>query len=180
MSAPTPGPWGEFTADPRRPELAGLRAADRDRDVVLRLLGDAYADGRLTREEYDERAGRVAEAKTLGDLRPLMTDLVVATPLPDPAAGDLHRKAVEHWQSQRRQALVGLLIPSTICWLIWVMVGLDGGFGFAWPVFVMLGTGANLVRVQVTRTDLVAEEERRLERRQRKALGSAPERPAEE
>ena len=82
MSAgtPSPVPWGQFTADPRRPESAPLRASDRDRDVVLGVLGEAYADGRLTKEEYDERSDRAAAARTLGDLPALIRDLVPDRP----------------------------------------------------------------------------------------------------
>lgn len=184
----TPAPWGEFTQDPRRPEVAGLRAGDRDRDVVLRVLGDGYADGRLTKEEYDERADLTAATKTLGELTPLISDLVPHTPTPVTAAGrtlattdELHQRAVQRWEAQRRQALTGFLIPTIICWVIWVLTGLggEGGFSpyFAWPLFVMLGTGANLARVLMHRQDIVTEEQRRLEKKQRKALEAHPPRP---
>jgi len=35
--------WDGFDHDPRTPDNAHLRASDRDRDVVLSLLGNAYA-----------------------------------------------------------------------------------------------------------------------------------------
>ena len=60
--------WSRFPHDPRSPENARLRAADRDRDAVNDLLGTAYAEGRLTSEELDERTDRAASAKTLGEL----------------------------------------------------------------------------------------------------------------
>ena len=68
--------WDRFEHDPRRPENAPLRASDKDRDLVHDLLGTAYAEGRLTREELDERADRVNAARTLGELPPLVSDLV--------------------------------------------------------------------------------------------------------
>lgn len=178
---PSPGPWDHFAQDPRRPEAAGLRASDRDRDVVLGVLGEAYADGRLDRMEYDERSGRAAQAKTLGELPALVADLVpdrsprrgtdLATASPD----ELRAMAVRRWESHRRQALTGLLVPSLICWIIWVV----SGAGFPWPVFVMLGTGMNLLRVLINKQDIVDEEQRRLERKQRKAL-EGPQRPDSE
>jgi hypothetical protein len=171
-------PWPEFTQDPRSPEAAGLRASDRDRDVAMGVLTEAYADGRLTREEYDERAGAAAGAKTLGDLPPLLLDLVPQAPspgsrLPTASADALHARAVQHWESQRRQALMGFLIPTIICWAIWVMSALGGGgfdAGFPWPLFVMLGTGAHVARVLMNRQDIITDEQRRLEKKQRKAL----------
>ena len=41
----------------------------------------------------------------------------------------------------------------------------------------MLGTGINLLQVQLRRQDLVAEEQRRLEKKQRKALEARRPRP---
>lgn len=53
-----------------------LRASDADRDQVAQLLGAAYAEGRLTTEEHDERLERVLVARTFDDLIPLTADLV--------------------------------------------------------------------------------------------------------
>lgn len=49
---------------------------------MLRVLADAFADGRLDREEYDERSDRVTRAKTLGELPDVVVDLVAAVPTP--------------------------------------------------------------------------------------------------
>jgi hypothetical protein len=166
-------PWGDFSQDPRRPESAGLRASDSDRDVVLGILGEGYADGRLTKDEYDERAGATSAAKTLGELPVLILDLVpqqqsvvagsgLALATPD----ELQTRAEQKWQAARRSAFTGVLAPSLICWVIWMVAG----FGFPWPLFVTLGTGMNLVRVLTHRQDIVLEERRRLEKKQRKAL----------
>jgi DUF1707 SHOCT-like domain len=66
-----------------------LRASDADREQVATLLSTAYAEGRLTREEHDERVDQLMEAKTFDDLIPITRDLVVigisnavATPQP--------------------------------------------------------------------------------------------------
>jgi DUF1707 SHOCT-like domain len=66
-----------------------LRASDSDREQVATLLSTAYAEGRLTREEHDERVDHLMAAKTFDDLIPITRDLVVvgtpsavATPQP--------------------------------------------------------------------------------------------------
>jgi hypothetical protein len=46
-----------------------------DRDRVASLLREHHAAGRLTAEEFHERMDRALEAKTLGELDELMTDL---------------------------------------------------------------------------------------------------------
>jgi Domain of unknown function (DUF1707)/Cell wall-active antibiotics response 4TMS YvqF len=59
-----------------RPGPRDLRAADVDRDRVISLLAEAAADGRLTADEHAARAQRAYQARTLGDLAILTTDLV--------------------------------------------------------------------------------------------------------
>jgi DUF1707 SHOCT-like domain len=54
-----------------------LRASDADREQVATLLSTAYAEGRLSREEHDERVDQLMEAKTFDDLIPITRDLVV-------------------------------------------------------------------------------------------------------
>jgi hypothetical protein len=52
-----------------------MRASDADRDRYAAILQDAYAEGRLTREEYDERLDVCMRARTYADLEPLVADL---------------------------------------------------------------------------------------------------------
>ena len=66
-----------------------LRASDADREQVATVLSTAYAEGRLSREEHDERIDQLMAAKTFDDLLPITRDLVVvgtpntvATPQP--------------------------------------------------------------------------------------------------
>jgi hypothetical protein len=62
-----------------------LRASDADRDQVATLLTTAYAEGRLTRDEHDERLDQLMAAKTFDDLMPITRDLViVGSPSPVP------------------------------------------------------------------------------------------------
>jgi hypothetical protein len=62
-----------------------LRASDADRDQVATLLSAAYAEGRLSREEHDERIDQLMAAKTFDDLLPITQDLVIVGP-PAPVA----------------------------------------------------------------------------------------------
>jgi DUF1707 SHOCT-like domain len=54
-----------------------LRASDADRERVATVLSTAYAEGRLTREEHDERVDQLMTAKTFDDLISITRDLVV-------------------------------------------------------------------------------------------------------
>jgi hypothetical protein len=55
-------------------ELA-VRASDAERDQAAEILRAAYAEGRLTRAELDERTGAAYAARTRADLRSLTGDL---------------------------------------------------------------------------------------------------------
>jgi Domain of unknown function (DUF1707) len=66
-----------MTADRR------IRASDQDRDDAAELLIEAYAVGRLSREELDDRATAAYSAKTRGELRDATADL----PLPGARPG---------------------------------------------------------------------------------------------
>jgi hypothetical protein len=64
-----------------------LRAADADRDQVATVLSTAYAEGRITREEHDERLDQVMRARTFDDLVPITSDLVpLPAATPDPSS----------------------------------------------------------------------------------------------
>lgn len=67
------------TAEPQDvgPKFGGdIRVSDTDRDQVMTVLSTAYAEGRLTKDEHDERIGAAATARTFDDLIPLTRDLV--------------------------------------------------------------------------------------------------------
>jgi hypothetical protein len=166
--------WSRFEHDPRDPAYAAMRASDRDRGVVHDVLAGAYAEGRLDRDELDERTSAVDTAKTYADLLPPIRDLAADavparfTPVASP---DLQRRAELYYGERFREAFFGFLIPNLICWAIWFMAGHDG---FMWPIFVLIPTGANLARVAASRRTIVAERVQKLERRQAKALEEHP------
>ncbi len=59
-----------------------IRISDADRDQVTARLREYFAEGRLTSEELDERITATLNAKTYGDLRPIMADLPGPGPMP--------------------------------------------------------------------------------------------------
>lgn len=64
-----------------------LRIGDAEREAAVTALGEHFAAGRLTKEEYDERAGLAWAARTASALWPLFADLPrPRSPRPDAAA----------------------------------------------------------------------------------------------
>jgi len=179
------GLWASFPHDPRDPAVATLRASDADRDIVHGLLAEAFADGRLDRDEYDERSSSVLAARTLGELPPLVSDLVPdqapvrsgRVPLEMASTTDLQARALESWREDRRGAFVGFVGSGLITWTIWAafMFG-----GFPWPLIVNVVALLNFMRVAANRRELVAEEVKRLERKQAKKLRAQKDQPPPE
>lgn len=58
-------------------QFGHMRASDQDRDRTLSVLQTAFAEGRLTKDEYDTRAGQVLSAKVFAQLGAVTADLVV-------------------------------------------------------------------------------------------------------
>jgi hypothetical protein len=156
--------WSQFDHDPRNPANTFLRASDRDRAVIETVLADAFAEGRLTRDEYDERSDAVLASRTLGELIPLVEDLPVAH-APRSPASDLHQQAVRKWAADRREAVLGLIGLSALLWTIWA-VTMWGDF--PWPLFPMGFALMNVVRIVANKRDIIEEHARRLEKKQRK------------
>ncbi|KQW53105.1 hypothetical protein ASC77_02050 [Nocardioides sp. Root1257] len=168
--------WSSFSRDPRDAQFQSMRASDQDRAVVQQALTEAYADGRLDREEFDERSGQALQTRTLGELAPLVADLVsTATPTPARAGlaeatpTEIHDRAVEKYRSDRREAVFGFLFATLICTVIWFLT--TGPGHFPWPAFVALGTGINVAKTVSRKRDIVASHERRLEKKRAKELG---------
>jgi hypothetical protein len=158
--------WSQFDHDPRIPANTTMRASDRDRAVIETVLADAFAEGRLTRSEYDERAEAAMTSRTLGELLPLVDDLPVARE-PQSSPASLHEQAVRKWASDRREALTGLVGLSVLLWTIWAVTMFGG---FPWPLFPMGFAFMNLVRVQLNKRDIIEEHAKRIEKKERKEL----------
>jgi uncharacterized protein DUF1707 len=59
---------------------ADIRVSNAERDAAVTTLGEHLSTGRLELDEYEERCGRAAVARTRGELEALFTDL----PAPHP------------------------------------------------------------------------------------------------
>jgi hypothetical protein len=73
-----------------------MRASDADRERVADLLRDAYAEGRLSPIEHEERLSAAYQAATYGDLVPVLHDLPVppgTLAVPESRGVDLVRTA---------------------------------------------------------------------------------------
>lgn len=127
-----------------------LRIGDGEREAAVRALGEHYAAGRLTKEEFDERADAALAARTRSVLWPLFHDLphpARQRPAPAPAMPRVASPARPHpgWRVGGRMfpllAVVFVLMVLThlpaflllVAWLFWARTHGAWGHGRAWP-----------------------------------------------
>jgi hypothetical protein len=85
-----------------------MRAGDRDRDAVVQRLQEAFADGRLDDDEFDQRTRAALTARLASELDVLTRDLPPSeaaaprTVSPATAGGSASRFAVAYKSSIRR------------------------------------------------------------------------------
>ena len=147
--APPTLPWPGASAwappprrDQHRPTSATddlVRISDADRERATVRLRDHYAEGRLTREELDERVTAVLKARTVGDLRRVMADLPESAPasphacMPPPASPPAAA-------SRPVLGLHGLLLLTLMTQaLLGVLLIAGGGWPFPADLEVALG-----------------------------------------
>jgi len=71
--------------DGRAPVAAGrghLRASNDDRDQMIDTLKAAFAQGRLTKDEFDARIGQTLASRTYADLAAVTAGIPAAAPAP--------------------------------------------------------------------------------------------------
>ncbi|MEP9363084.1 DUF1707 domain-containing protein [Nocardioides sp. CN2-186] len=111
-----------------------LRMSDADREEAATELGEHFAQGRLTADEYAERLDRVWAARTRGELAPLFRDLPGRYGPPAPARESSARRSTS-WSGGmspwRRGVptplvvvLVVLLVLTVVTHLPVILVGL--------------------------------------------------------
>lgn len=94
--------------------LSQLRASDQDRDRATSLLGAAYAEGRLTKDEFDVRLGQVADAQVFAQLDAVTADLIPPAPRPPAGSGGTNSMAIASVLCGAAQLIAGPLptIPA--------------------------------------------------------------------
>ena len=108
----------ETHGSPAWPAAAGPQtlASDADRDTAAGLLNVAWAEGRLTADEHDQRLSAAYTARTWQQLDQLAADL--------PA----------QWRPLAGQAATGMLAGADLC-LLCVLLVVCPPAGIAWLFF---------------------------------------------
>ncbi len=115
-----------------------MRASDADRDATIAALREAFAEGRLSQDEFDERLGRAHSARTYADLSHLTEDLpgAVAVPSPTPVVEQSSDPAKE--RRDLRSAWASWLGVGVLVNIIWFATWMGSGPApYYWPIWVM-------------------------------------------
>lgn len=186
--------WSRFSADPRT--LPHVRASDIDRAVVSDVLSDAYAQGRIDVDEFDERTEKASTLKTLGEVPDLIDDLIIAEPndLPPGPLNDAARAqalarltddqipitpeqidaaAQKYYKDRVRRALIGMIAgPAGLTTAIWATISiLSSDLQFFWPIFVIIPMLLGAVSQITGKDELIRKRKRELTNRARAHLG---------
>lgn len=109
-----------------------IRASDQERESVVDVLRDAYTEGRLTLDEFEERTSAAYASKTWADLRELTADLpfepVLGAGLPQRQAPRQPVAQVMPSAPRTRQGgsyrPLGRLLPVIF---VWIMIAAAAG-----------------------------------------------------
>lgn len=115
-----------------------MRASDDDRAKVQEVLNGAFAEGRLTRQEWDQRSSELASAKTYADLDRLAADLPGHSLRPQ----DSPPGAIEPWQAPQRTN--GLAVAALVCGI--------GQLVAFWPATILAIVFGHKARRDIRRT----------------------------
>ena len=118
-----------------------LRIGDRDRQLVVDHLRTNLGEGRLTLDEFEERAGLAFAARTVTELRAVTADLpAVTTPTKGPPIRVRQPAVLTPWDKAYRihKSLWALL--SVFFVVLWMLTGA----GYFWPVWPILGIGLSV------------------------------------
>lgn len=136
---------------PAEPRVVGtrgaLRASDAERDDALQALAAHYADGRLERAEFDERAEVALVARTRDQLRELFADLPGPVPVPSPtpepvaAASRTPEPAAAARMRQRPAAGFPPIVFSPILFVVAIVAVMYGAPPFPLIPLVFILTG---------------------------------------
>ncbi len=134
-----------------------IRIGDAERDAAMTSLGEHMRAGRLSPEEYSERAATVAVARYDSDLAPLFSDLPSAAPrITDarqsrpgsrgmahhPGMHDHRMQDVATDDPRLRSPGPGWRLAAAMPFLVtaaFFLIGFaTGGWGWAWVLFLLI------------------------------------------
>ena len=102
-----------------------VRIGDAERDRAVTALGEHFAAGRITKDEFDERSDTATRARYAGEIVPLFADLPDATTAVEPLPSrQLRRPGPPPPFLLLAPIVVVALVATAIAaapWLLWML-----------------------------------------------------------
>jgi hypothetical protein len=121
-----PMPYGPMESRPTH--RVPVRIGDAERDRAIASLGDHFAAGRLTAEEFDQRMDQALKARFNEDLEPLFADLP-RTVEPDVQSNSTRRPDLHlAWSAMLWMApliVIFAVVAAVVLsapWLVWIFM----------------------------------------------------------
>jgi Domain of unknown function (DUF1707)/Domain of unknown function (DUF4190) len=116
MTAADISPFALADPAPASAPAVGVRASDADREHVIGVLREAFAEGRLSAEEHSARVGQAYSARTYTELATVSADLPAepAAILPPQPAGSLAPGPIAAADRGTNSLAVAALVCSVI------------------------------------------------------------------
>lgn len=136
-----------------------MRASDGDREKIAARLRDAHADGRLAADEFQLRLDALYDARTYGEIEPLVRDLpairaqqpTVSLPQPVQTASSAVRTRTG---GDKAMAVLWTIWACAVSvnLVIWTLVSVSNmSFEYFWPAWVAGPWGAVLLSITLIR-----------------------------
>ena len=118
-----------------------MRAGDADRDSTIATLREAFAEGRLTQEEFDERLESAHAARTYADLAKVTSDLPKNSTEVDRRDSPTAKKRKDLKSAWASWLGVGVLVN-----IIWFATWMGSGPApYYWPIWVIGPWGGAMI-----------------------------------
>jgi hypothetical protein len=104
-----------------------MRASDDDRRRVQSVLNDAFAEGRLTQQEWEQRTGELSGAATYAELDRLTADLPAAHPGPQYGSAQLSRAQAGPVLAAGQPVTNRMAVASLACGIGQLVAGFPAG-----------------------------------------------------
>lgn len=112
-------------------ENPDIRVGDAERSAALEQLSQHFVNGALDSDEFEQRTGEAAVARTRGDVAKLFTDLPELSTSSATAPATRHEAELEDMLSRGRK----VQIADAVIWSVAMIALFLGLFVFDWSYF---------------------------------------------
>lgn len=143
-----------YMTESKNPTLPSGRLPEPERDQLADAVAEAFAEGRLTKDELDARIELVFTANTKADGDSALAGLPIRTsfgdgPIQAEVLPSLHHVEAHKPMAPHGGAWGSWLLTGIVCLVIWVVTSIAAGSALSfWPGWVIGPWGAVLLARQ--------------------------------